>query len=213
MKRTRSVTRLAALGLIALAACQTDPTSPDGDDPDGPMGPPHDLIMARITAIETAHDCDPNNENPGDFVGWIEVWQDIDPAADVAEFALVAESDKRTVSLNSGERADVGNTMRINGTLTRLASRPVSVRSYVRELDGVAIDIAIDQSNTIVWAAEDDCWTQHGPCLGPAGSGLYDAEWSHGRTSREDVFNLFNPDDEGCALHVEYEAVITEADE
>jgi hypothetical protein len=175
----------------------------------GPGGAelPSDLLTVRIESILVPGDCDPALDNPGDFQGWVEVWQDVNPATGVTDYRQLAASPKRVEAIHRQYALLLDDEMQVQSSLVRDQGRPVSVRAYVNELDNGAVDVGISQDNTLSWSTSSDCWLHEGRCM-PTASGAFVHGWSREQNFRPDIFDLFNPDDESCHFTVNYAARI-----
>jgi hypothetical protein len=192
--------------LVLLSACAADSTGPGDDEPEVVS----DRIVVRISHMEVVHDCDPALDNPGDFQAWVEIYQDTDPTPGQEDYRLVASSPKRTVSLNSGESSS-RDDIRVEGLVQRVRARPVRVRGVFRELDNGLVDAGSDLVATLRWWDERNCWQLGDGCMITIGANEYNQVWTHHIDARQDEFNLFNPDDEGCEFYVNYGAHISES--
>jgi hypothetical protein len=202
MRRTRWRAGLTTAGLVPLLlACEADSTGPDGAEL------PIDLVTVRIESILVPGDCDPALDNPGDFQGWVEIWQDVNRAADVTEYKQVVASPKRVEAIDRRTALVLDDEMQVQTSVVRDQFRPVSVRAIVNELDDGVIDVGISQEHTLSWSPTADCWINGGECLPPA-SGAFVGLWSREEFFRIDVFDLFNPDDESCRFTVNFTATI-----
>lgn len=191
-----------------LSACSADSTGPDDDDVPAVVS---DKIVVSIRTIDVMHDCDPATDNPGDFQSWVEIWQDADPGPD-ENSQRVAASAKRTLTIHSGALRVATTDVRVEGQVARVPGRPVTVFALVRELDDADVDTYGDQVHELEWSIALACWTWRGTCMPTSISGAeYQEFWTTRVRKREDVFNPFNPADEGCAFDVLYGANITKS--
>lgn len=228
MKRTiRSRLQLAlAAGLIPLvAACSTSDALGPGDggtEPPPPPPPPPTpqvAVTAAINSVRAIHDCDTAADNPGDFHAWVEIWQDINPSASVAEFQQVAKSPEHTITIDSEVSTSYASissgAARLSRTLERDPARPIQLRAYMEERDP-SVDTQASTIRVFRFDPIADCWARvigsSTACLGAGGDTRYTSSLSGGAFSREDVFDIFNlSDDEGCRFDFVGEAVFNEA--
>ncbi|MBR9991370.1 MAG: hypothetical protein KFH98_16525 [Gemmatimonadetes bacterium] len=202
MTRQRQLAAPGTLFLLFLiCACGADGTGPD--EPEVVM----DRVSFNIGHIEVIHDCDPAWDNPGDFQGFLEIWQDVNPVPGNEDYELVAASPKRTILLNSGESAS-GDHIRAEARIPRDPARPVLLRGFFREMDHDQVDSGTVLAEVIRWDGVRSCWQIGNSCLNSAGPD----EWYHTRTehvhTRDDVWNPFSSDDQGCRFYVTFVANI-----
>lgn len=195
-----------------LFACAGDSTAFAADVPEVVS----DSIRVEMWIVNVRHDCDPAVDNPGDFQTWHEIWQDADPGPS-SDSRRLAATPKSVTTIHSGETSR--NVVRVDALVARVPGRDVSVHASVRELDNGVPDANSDQVTKLSWSIELECWTSERPlngASGPGGSCLrlsangdsYLGFWTNEVRKREDIFNLFNPDDEGCSFDVGYRAYI-----
>jgi hypothetical protein len=176
-------------------------TGPDGSA-DTPA-PVNAVLSARITEAYAIHDCDPNKDNPGDFRIWLEILQDSDPASGSSTMEVVKRTSNYdfTIDTESDDtRRNLSSQVSISGSYERDPARPLSIRAFMQERDSGNIDTEAVDAIFFQWSNERDCWT------GGSGFGCYSAASGGGQRAsssrevfpREDVFRLFNSDDEGC---------------
>lgn len=206
---TQFTSRSCAVFLVPLLfACAGDSTGPDHDDDDDVNVPAvvSDKLTAEIYLISVDHDCDPATDNPGDFSAWVEIWQG--PPSDARRLAATP---KRNMSLHSGT-ASYRNDLRVEALIARVPAREVNVYTFVQELDDNGLEDANgNQNKTLSWSLDRDCWVREGSCIEWTNANKTEAKdsWMTQVRKRADVFNLFNPDDEGCAFDVVVNAKIT----
>ncbi|MBR9988885.1 MAG: hypothetical protein KFH98_03970, partial [Gemmatimonadetes bacterium] len=116
MRRAHDRTQpFAAVGtaflLVLLSACSGDGTGPGDDDEPGII---FDRLVIDIAHIGVIHDCDPAWDNPGDFQGWVDIYQAMNPVQGEVNFQLLGSSPRRTLLLNSGESVS-GTDIRAEG--------------------------------------------------------------------------------------------------
>lgn len=202
MSRTHCRAGFTTAALVPiLVACSADTTGPGGADL------PVDQVTVRIESILVPGDCDPALDNPGDFQGWVEVWQDVNAATDATDYRQVAASPKRSEAIQRQHALLLDDEMQVTTSLARDPGRPVSVRAYVNELDNSVVDEGISQQNTLIWSATHDCWMNQGDCMPTAGAAFVEG-WRSEQNFRPDIFDLFNPDDESCHFTVNVAARI-----
>ncbi|MBR9988884.1 MAG: hypothetical protein KFH98_03965 [Gemmatimonadetes bacterium] len=162
-----------------------------------------DQLGFNIGHIEVIHDCDPASDNPGDFQGFVEIWRDTNPALGNEDYELITASPRRTILLNSGESAS-GDHIRAEALVPRDPARPVMVRGVFREMDQDDVDAGTTLVEVIGWDEARSCWQTGGVCLPTAGAGEHYRTWTHEVYTRDDVWNPFNSNDEGCRFNVTF---------
>lgn len=199
--------------LFLTSACVADSTGPGDGPDDGPDDEPEvvmDRIVASIGSVQVVHDCDPALDNPGDFQAWVEIYQDTNPEPGQENYELVAASPRRTMLLNSGESGS-GSHIRAEALVPRVRARPIRVQGVFRELDNGLVDEGTGVVATLRWWDERNCWQLGDDCIVTVGASEYNQFWTHHVDARDDVFDLFNPDDEGCDFTVTFGAHISES--
>ncbi|MBR9988883.1 MAG: hypothetical protein KFH98_03960 [Gemmatimonadetes bacterium] len=199
MTRQRHFTAPATALLVFLfSACSGDGTGPD-DEPELV----YDRIVVDIPYVNVTHDCDPAWDNPGDFQGGIDIYQNMDPVE--GQEGPIASSPRRTLSLNSGEYG-LG-TIRAEALIARVEARPVVVYGSLVELDNGVEDAGAYFTQTLRWWDARDCWHVDGNCI-PA---TVPTTWTVNVHTRDDVWNPFNSNDEGCRFDVVFRLGVTES--
>jgi hypothetical protein len=190
--------------LFLISGCGADGTGPGGSDV------VMDRVSIRIGQIDVIHDCDPASDNPGDFRGFVEIYHDMNPTPGNEDFELIAASPKTMILLNSGESADGGH-IRAEALVPRLPARPVMVRGVFQELDHGEVDAGGTQFEVMGWDEHSNCWQIDRFCMANGNSAdNFTRSWTVHVYTRDDVWNPFNSDDEGCRFFVTFVANIGE---
>ncbi|MBR9991371.1 MAG: hypothetical protein KFH98_16530 [Gemmatimonadetes bacterium] len=195
MTRQRRFTAPATAFLLLISACGADGTGPD-DEPEFVM----DRIVFNIGHIEVIHDCDPAWDNPGDFQGYVGIWLATDTTQ--GAYQLVSSSRYTMMFLNSGESASGGH-IRAEGLVPRDPARPVRLQGVFSELDHDEVDAEAKLGEQLQWDESRNCWQIEGACL-PTVADEYHQTWTHHVHTRDDVWNPFNSNDEGCRFYVTF---------
>jgi hypothetical protein len=202
-RQWRFTAPVSAFLLILISACGADGTGPD-DEPEFVM----DRIAFNIGYIEVIHDCDPAWDNPGDFQGYAGIWLAQD--ATQGAYELVSSSKYTMMFLNSGESAS-GSHIRAEGLVPRDPARPVRLQGVFAELDHGEVDAEAKLNEQLQWDESLDCWQIEGTCLPTIDAYEYYQTWLHHVHTRDDVWNPFNSDDEGCRFSVNFVLRISES--
>jgi hypothetical protein len=181
-----------------------------GSSASGPNAAQTVEVVAEIDRLRVVHDCDPKLDDPGDFNLLVQVSQDTDPG-DGQSFAPLG-STEFGLAANSGDVPNVSTETRVAVSAVPKANRPVRVEVRVRELDNNVVDLTpgggdyaeIYRVWVLDWNPVAQCWWDGSKCLvdiDPGTPGLLE-NW--GITTRNDVFDLLNPDDEGCQFNIDW---------
>jgi len=182
---------LIALGVLAaLSGCGEDAAT-------APETMRKDRVTAEIRSMSTHHDCDPAEDNPGDFVLYTEIYEYVPSEGPV----LRARSPKYEQQLNtrngSAAAANFPNgEVRATWDAPRVDGAIVRVIIHVEERDP-GLDVEYVEIQEFGFSAEKECWIMSDGNCNPT---LFHG----GKTFREDEFKLFNPDDEGCEIAAEW---------
>ena len=203
-KSSRVITLLA--GSLVLSACGGG-TGSDEEEVAGDANQNIDLPQSQITlfvsSIEVAHDCDPNQENPGDF-------KVITEFSYGAEDNVIADN-SASFTLHSGESRNLVDETLAQGTIAREEHKILSFSIDTSERDSgnrdkdstriISYDLEWDQNN---W-----CWRFNDSyCLETNDAINWRTHGSIHHLGREDEFKLFNPDDEGCGYSLDWHLAI-----
>ncbi|MEX1181815.1 MAG: hypothetical protein WEF86_01170 [Gemmatimonadota bacterium] len=201
MNTHRTTLALSTCIALAAAGCDAGPTGPD----EPPAGALTSTLVARIQSIEVIHDCDPAIGNPGDFRALVEIWQDSETGPEEAMVLLTA-SPQPTVAVDSDETRGWGEMAVAQAVVYRDESRPVIVKMASAELDdNAAIDSGAGAADPFRWSESGACWMYYDNCMGPRDQNQYTKSYTMSVNTRADVFDLFNPDDEGCRFNTSWE--------
>ena len=194
-------TRCSLLLLLALtAAC-------GGTERDRPGDPsvsdvPTDRFTASLDQVSSTNDCDPEPGNPGEFTASLEIYTRAD---ETAEWDRAAVTTPRELVLN----AEYGalNSSLVNESawvdVPRRDGQEILVAIHVAELDDNGADASLDGYTQYVYDAYLGCWWSgdNRRCNG--------GRFEVARTYREDYFDLFNPNDEGCQIGAVWSTSLT----
>ncbi|MEM7676125.1 MAG: hypothetical protein AAF449_09000 [Myxococcota bacterium] len=161
-----------------------------------------DLVRMTLSSVGSTNDCDPAKGNPGDFRAYIEAFtkENFDV---MGPYEKEATSQTKQFTLNA--EYDDYNSVRVDASTTIRVPRrdrfSFLTRAYVAERDSGSVDEELEGVGAFIFRSDLDCWfsVEKGRC----GS----ASFSVQRRFREDEFRIFNSDDEGCQISMNWSVV------
>lgn len=158
---------------------------------------PKSKLTFFATGLDVLHDCDPDEDNPGDFVVITRVEQDDKEIA------------KRTtgeIYLHKEQYLNVIDRTSIVIDVEKVEGKPVEVWIDASERDGGLKrdpDSTARFKFTVQWDQNNWCWVNSsGNCLATNDAINWRAAGNYHLLGREDEFKLFNSDDEGCEYKI-----------
>ena len=205
IKLTSQSSKIAGSFLLAglLQACggggaDNGANAGSGNDANAQERIPTTELTFFVSSMSVDHDCDPNQDNPGDFVVITKLKQNGESIKDNSSDGFTLHAD--------------GYANLVNRTL---------IQSTIKKQAGVVYEVLLDASERDSGSRDEDstrvygfqfewdenslCWVnQYGYCLTSEDAINWRAGGSIHHLGREDEFKLFNPDDEGCEYTVSW---------
>ena len=192
--------------ITLLQACGGGGGGSDSNEDNGQQAQPHvprSTITFFASSLSVDHDCDPNQDNPGDFRIITKVTQDGE---------LIAEN-SGAATLHADESKNMVSSTTIVADLEKVENKVVVITVDTSERDGGSRD---GDSTLVInyefqWNPYSLCWEdEYGYCLTTNDAINWRAWGSRHKLGREDEFNLFNPDDEGCEFTVSWNMALND---
>lgn len=163
---------------------------------------PQSQITLFASSLTAVHDCDPDKDNPGDFVVNTEVKYGGE---------VLKSNSSGGFSLHADEYENIVDETLIQTTLGRQEAKVMYITIDASERDSGSrdADSTLKLNYSIEWDQNSWCWRHtNGGCLATNDGLNWSESGNHRRLGREDKFIPFNSDDEGCEYELSWSLAI-----